>query len=219
MGLFNISSKYNQLERILLDSCSLTWSVSMGLGDSMARKAVKQALDEAIKESKDDGTYYLPRNFGDIIVGKIEVADPAIKECAEIIRKNIPKKKKEGVKDEDICWWWNLNEIERRIMSKEDEIARMAMFINEYEKYKEFPRDKATNKAGAKVRKFHPIYGDPDIKTFGTGDDRPLPYELKNRINMYIERRSIDKDELKKDIEESSSFNALIRREIRDGRV
>jgi hypothetical protein len=71
-----------------------------------------------------------------------------------------------------------------------------------------------------KVEKSLPIYGDPDDTSHKTGDDRPLPDELKNRINIYIEKRVRDNPEkYKNEIEESSTFNALIRKEIKAGNL
>jgi hypothetical protein len=76
-------------------------------------------------------------------------------------------------------------------------------------------KEKIAAMAAKKVRKFHPMYGDPDDTMHTKGDDRPLPYELKNRINIYIEKRAQkDPDKYKKEIENSSTFNSLIRREI-----
>jgi len=47
-----------------------------------------------------------------------------------------------------------------------------------------------------------------------------LPFELKDRINIYTQKRSqTDPEKFKNEIAESSSFNALIRKEIRNGKV
>ena len=44
--------------------------------------------------------------------------------------------------------------------------------------------------------------------------------ELRNRVNAYIEKRSkTDPEEYKKEIEKSTTFNALIRQEIRKGNI
>jgi hypothetical protein len=60
------------------------------------------------------------------------------------------------------------------------------------------------------------MYGDPADTSHRSGDDRPLPYELKDRINRYIEKRRLhDPEAYKQDIQISSSFNALVRKEIR----
>jgi len=48
----------------------------------------------------------------------------------------------------------------------------------------------------------------------------PLPFELKDRINIYIEKRAkSDPEKYKKDIESSSTFNALVRKEIQGGHI
>jgi len=70
------------------------------------------------------------------------------------------------------------------------------------------------------LRKHRAIFGNPDDITDITGKDRPLPYELKDRINIYIENKSQkEPEQFKKDIEKSSSFNALIRKEIKKGNI
>lgn len=162
----------------------------------------------------------MPQNLGDIIFGDAGSDNPTIKKIAESIRQKLSKKKAEGVKDEDVRWWWNLNDIERRIMLKQDDISRMTLFMSELEKSNEPSKEKAADKAAAKVRKFHPTYGDLDDTKHTTGDDRPLPYELKDRINIYIEKRARENSEkYKNEIEQSSTFNALIRKEIKAGNL
>ncbi|MDP2638789.1 MAG: hypothetical protein Q8P06_01315 [Candidatus Azambacteria bacterium] len=218
MGLFNFS-KYNDIEKALLDQYSQMMSM-MGMSSAEAKKMAGDMLDQAIEESKKEGTYYLPQNLGNIIFGDAGSDNQTIKNIAESIRQKLPKKKTEGVKDEDVRWWWNLNDIERRIMLKQDDIARMTLFMAELEKSNESSKEKAADKAAAKVRKFHPTYGDPDDTTHTTGDDRPLPYELKDRVNIYIEKRARENSEkYKNEIEQSSTFNALLRKEIKAGNL
>jgi len=218
MGLFNFL-KYNNIERALLDQYTQMMSM-MGGSSAEAKKMAGDMLDQAIEESKKEGTYYLPQNLGDIILGDAGSDNPTIKKIAENIRQKLPKKKAEGVKDEDIRWWWNLNDIERRIMLQVDDNIRGGTFIFELKKSNESSKEKAAEKAARKVRKFHPFYGDPDDTTHTTGEDRPLPYELKDRINIYIEKRVGDNSEkYKNEVEQSSSFNALIRKEIKAGNI
>jgi hypothetical protein len=216
MGFFNFS-KYNDVEKALLDQYMQMMSVTMG---AEAKKNVEDMLNQAIEESKAEGTYSLPQNLGDIIVGKAEADNETIKKIAESICQKLPRKKEESVTEDDVRWWWNLNDIERRMMLKQDEISRMALFINELQNSTESSKDKASEKAAVQVRKFHPAYGDPDDTTHTKGYDRPLPYELKDRINIYIEKRAqSDPDKYKKEIEQSSTFNALVRKEIRADKI
>ncbi|MCZ7398257.1 MAG: hypothetical protein O8C62_01020 [Candidatus Methanoperedens sp.] len=247
MGLFNFL-KYNNIEKALLNDYSQRLSkmgissteakrvcLVMGMphlpNDSMAgissadaKKMTEDMLDQAIEESKKGGTYYLPQNLGDIILGDAGSDNPPVKKIAESIRQKLPKIKKEGVRDEDVRWWWNLNDIERRIILKQENIARMTLFMSELEKSNESSKEKAAAKAAEKVRKFHPmydpIYGEPDDISHTTGDDKSLPCELKNRINIYIEKRAGGNlEKYKNEIEESSTFNALIRKEIKAGNL
>ncbi len=213
MGLFNFS-KYNDTEKALRDQYVQMMTITMGIDSSEALETVEGMLNQAIKESKKDYSYYLPQNFGDILLGDIDADNSKIKKTSEAVRKKLPRKKEEGVCDEDIRWWWNLNDIERRMMLKQDEVMKLALYMEELQKGKTY------EEAMAEVRKFHPVYGDPDDTTHTKGDDRPLPHELKDRINIYIEKRAqSDSEKYKKDIEQSSTFNALIRKEIKANNV
>jgi hypothetical protein len=68
------------------------------------------------------------------------------------------------------------------------------------------------------VAKRFPIYGDPEHLVLDTEGDRPLPFELKWRINRYIsERTRADPDEFQKEVEATTSLNALLRRALKQG--
>ena len=119
------------------------------------------------------------------------------------------------MRDEDIKWWWNLDGVERMMMLKVDELHRLVLFKKTVEE-----DGKTNDEAGAVVRKYHPIYGNPEDTTHTQGDDRPIPEELKDRINIYVEKRFTDNSEkFKKEIEQSSTFNALIRKEVRNNNL
>jgi DNA invertase Pin-like site-specific DNA recombinase len=71
--------------------------------------------------------------------------------------------------------------------------------------------------ATAKVFQLHPKYGDP---TTGEGHDRPLPPELKRRIMDYVERQyRADRNRFGERLRSETSFNALVRNEIRAGNL
>lgn len=199
MGFF---SKYNKIEKELLELYSKIFS-EMGLPD--ARKMTEDILDQVIESSKKEGRYDL-KNVGDVLLEK--EADSGK------VNQNFEDKRKEGVRDEDIRWWLNLNDIERMMMLKVDEFSCLSLFIKERE------GGKTKDEADIVVRKYHPIFGDLNDKTHGDGDNRPLPLELKNRINIYIEKKfKDDPEKYKKEIEQSSSFNALVRKEIKAGNL
>jgi hypothetical protein len=176
------------------------------MSPSQAKSTFRDMLKKAKEESQKEGTSTLARNFGDILLEK-ESTD-------EKTKLMLARKRKEGVRDEDIRWWWNLHDLERRIMLAVDNLHRMAMFIHSMEEGME------ENEAAARIRKYHPDYGNPEDTSHTCGDDRPLPYELKDRINIYIQKRSrTDPEEYKREIESSSSFNVLIRKEINKGNL
>jgi hypothetical protein len=177
----------------------------MGISSSQARKQFQELLQQAKEESVEENTASLPENFGDILLQK-EFTDANIKTMLE-------RKRAEGVNNGDIKWWWNLHDFERRIMLEVDDIFRAATFC----KLKE-EQGLNDEEAAKKLRKIFPVFGNSDDITRGAGADRPLPYELKDRINLYINKRSqYDLEELKNEIEEALSVNALIRMNIQKG--
>lgn len=212
MGLRDLFSSYNETQRALLELYSSMMIGTMASSEHEARRMAEDMLRQAIEESKKEGSYHLPHNFGDMLLGHVEANDAALRKAIEEMRRNLAKKKVEGVRNEDIRWWWNLNDVERRMMVKIDDLSRMALLLHERSNGKD------AAEAALTVRKFHPMYGDPQDTAHTSGDDRPLPYELKERINRYIEKRGkTDLEKFKAEIEESFTFNALVRKRIRAG--
>ena len=208
MGLFsNLFGSLSNLERQLEEYYVPTFQMMTGMPPTQARSAFRDILKQAKEEAKNEGTLNLPRNFGDILLEK-ESGDEKIKSM-------LAKKRKEGVTDKDIKWWWNTHDLERRIMLKVDDIHRLALFEKLREK-----EGLSVEEAARRIGKSFPVFGDPDDTTRTTGEDRPLPYELKDRINIYIEKRSqVDPEQFKKEIEGSSSVNSFIRKEISKGNI
>lgn len=219
MGIFNFL-KYSSKEKALIDEYAQMMRMTMGLSVSEAKKSAKEMLDTAIKMAKKEGSYYLPQNMGDIILGDADADNPIIKKVAVVLQEELPRKREEGVRDEDIRWWWNLNNVERMMMIVQDNNARFALYSYEIENSTETSQVNIAKKFAAKVRKFYPMFGNPDDNSLTDGDDRPLPHELKDRINIYIEKRvKTDIYKYKQEIEQSTTFNALIRKEIRAGKI
>ena len=68
--------------------------------------------------------------------------------------------------------------------------------------------------------KHAPVFGNPEDLRYFDGDDRPLPASLTHRIAVYTQsRRKKDPVEFKNALSASSSFNALVRQEMRAGRL
>ncbi|MDP1808210.1 MAG: hypothetical protein Q8L35_01585 [Actinomycetota bacterium] len=174
---------------------------------SEAESMFNDLLRDIKNESLSEGTSNLPANYGDVLLQK-EVND-------EETRLILSKKRTEGVRDEDIRSWWNMHDLERRMAIKVDDFYRMCFGIEEF---KQSTGD--LDEIAARIRKIFPIYGDPDDTSNTTGADTPLPYELKDRINKYIEKTmQTNAEKSKKEIKASSTYNAFVRKEIAKGNI
>jgi len=177
------------------------------ISSSEAQNIVRDLLKLAKEECQQEDTLKnLPQNFGNILLER--------ESTVEEIKSMLAKRRKEGVRDEDIRWWWNMHPLERKMMLKVDDVIKLSEFTR-------IQKEEGLNEeeAAKKVRKFHVIYGEPDDTTHTVGDDRPLPEELKDRIDIYIEKQTTNQEKFKKEIEESSTLNALLRKEIKKGNI
>jgi len=179
----------------------------VGMSPSQAKSAFRDIIQEAKEESLKEDSPDLPQNVGDFLLEK--------KSSDEKIRSILAKKRNEGIRDQDIRWWFNMHDLERRILLKVDDVSMRSLFTKLREQ-DGLSEDEATKG----IRKGYPVFGDPDDTSHSTGEDRPLPYELKNRINIFVQKRlQKDPEKFKKEIEESSTFNALVREEVKKGNV
>jgi len=176
---------------------------SMNMPEEVALEIFKNMAKEQKEAAHREGTDRLPESFGDILLER-EPTD-------EKVRETFASKRAEGVSDEDITLWWNMHDLERRLICKVDEMNRILLFE------KLVKDDSMTEPEAARmVAKRYPIYGDPDHLVLDTDDDRPLPFELKWRVNSYIlERMKVDPDHFHEELEASTSLNALLRPAIR----
>lgn len=220
MGIFDIFKGYKKSERVLLTLYTQIKKESLGFNDSEARKMAQEMLDCAISSSKEAGTYDLPSNFGDIIVNNTKTNDPFITKLAEEIRIKMSILKMDGVTDEDIRFWWNLSDVERFLVKEDDNRSKMLNFIINIKNSSEPSKELAAEKAAKKVKKLFPVYEDTSDQVEPQDDNRPLPIELKNRINNYIEKRlRIDSEKYREELFISTSCNAFFRKEIKAGRI
>lgn len=208
MGFFN---KYSQTEQELQKTYTILISKMVGFTESEARETATAYLDAAIKEAKKLGRYDYSDDFGDLILGVTATDNAIVAEDALKIQKELFAKKKDGVTDEDVRSWWNLSEVERGMILQIEDAARMATMISALR------QGKAEHKAAIQVRKCHPIYGNPKDTSVTHGNDRPLPIELKDRINKYIESQIINPIPYKNKVKETTSFNAFVRKIIEAG--
>ncbi len=197
-------NKESDLENQLVDLYATMRSSLLGLSKSEVQKIAKQMLLQAKEKVKQYRFDKLPLNFGDYILQK-EKEDPKFM--------NMTIKRKDGVQDADIKWFWNMHPLERCMLEVDDENARLAAFMHHSD------TGMSSGDAAKEVKKFHPMFGDPEDTQYAQGEDRLLPVELKDRINRWIEKNTANPQVFKNRLGIYSSMNAFIRAEIKGGNI
>ena len=193
---------WSEIEKRLEPQYVSFFQESMSMPEEVAREIFKAMAQQQTEAARIEGTDRFPESFGDILLER-EKTD-------EKVRDAFAPKRAEGVTDEDIAFWWNLHDLERRMICKVDEMNRILLF-------EKLVKDGVTEPEAARmVAKRFPVYGDPGHLVLETDDDRPLPFELKWRVNRYItERTTADPDRFHDEVEASTSLNALLRGAVR----
>lgn len=188
----------------------------MGLSQAEAVDSFNQLLEQCREEAIQEGFTRECFNQGDSLLDLETRKDP---EACRFLN----LRRKEGVRDEDIKDWWNLDEIERKLLDKIDAIQWGAMLKHTSAEN----RLEATEQIG----KYLPIYRPPvEPTTTQTSilspellsiieEEKPLPPELRFRVKEYIGRRSDDMPSFQRDIARYQCMNALVRDEIRNGNL
>ncbi len=177
----------------------------MSTGDALS--VVRSCIDTAKKEIRKEGTQRLPANYGDVLLQREKTDANVANELA--------KKRREGVTDEDIRVYWNASELWRRTT---DQLGQFLMYSAWKGLVKEGQSDE---EAALHVRRLFPYWGNPDDMSVASGDNRPLPIELSRREDAWTsrERQRIGDQAFQERCQSSSSYNAVIRAEIRAGRL
>jgi hypothetical protein len=196
---------WTEIEKRLEPQYVSFFQESMSMPEEVAREIFKTFAEEQKEAAHREGTDRFPEFFGRILLER--------EQTDEKVRNAFAPKRAEGVTDEDIALWWNMHDLERRMICKVDEMNRILLFeklvqgsgVTELE-------------AARMVAKRFPVYGDPDHLVLENEDDRPLPFELKWRVNRYItERTKADPEKFQKEVEATTSLNALLRRALKHG--
>lgn len=197
-------NKESDLENQLVDMYGTMKSSVLGLSKGEAQKIARQMLLQAKEKLSSIGFDKLPLNFGDHILQK-EKEDPKFM--------NMNVKRKDGVQDADIRWFWNMHPLERCMLEVDDETTRLTTYMH----YSELGM--SSENAAKEVRKFHPMFGNPEDTQHAQGDDRPLPAELKDRINRWVEKNMSNAQAFKDRLIHFSTMNSFIRAEIKAGNI
>lgn len=174
------------------------------------------------QEEQEDILTDLPRFFGDMIIKDTPPKnDPKAEKVFIHVKKRLPRLRNEGVTDRDIRWWWNMTSQERRQIILDHKTFRNTFFLEQFDQIKEQAPDEeaASRLAQALTNKNCPTYDD-DPNYFFKPDD-PLPYELKDRVDAYIDKitRFSGPEKLQELLEPYAYFNAFIREEIKNNKL
>lgn len=179
--------------------------VLLGYTDEQAREKVRNVIAECKAEAKKDGWEKLTDNYGDWLLENAKLGNIMAIKIVEKARRN-------GAKDEDIRNYWNMKEWERRLVIWYDNIYRIAGYeklVNE---------GLSEDLAVKKLNRSFPYYGDPDDTSKCSGEDRPLPYEIKDRVNSYMIKCGFSNiEEIEVKLGNYSSMNAFIMEEMMKG--
>jgi hypothetical protein len=177
--------------------------IEFGFEPREAKKAVKMLLKKAWKEYSK---LQAPEMSGDKIL-EMEKTDEEVKTI-------LAKKRNQGVRDDDLRWWWNMHDLEREM------IELSGLFLRNASYRRLIRLGKTEDKAMDRVRKNFVCFSHSARLPSVDNEEPIVPIELTKRIDEYLERRDTDDPEqYRKDLEEMGTLTALVRKEIANGKL
>ena len=174
-----------------------------GYSTADAERFVSDAIAMCKQQGIEEGTAKLPADFGDRLIEFARMGDP---KSQRIVAKAL----REGATEDDIKTWWNLPDLSRRMVLWSENTFRYAFFLSAMN-----DEGLSFEDAASRVHKTFSIYGDPDDTTKLTGESRPLPHELRGRVDSF--RHSRGPEGVVARINEFPSYNAFVRHAVRNG--
>lgn len=179
---------------------------AMGMSPDEAREAFGALVENAKEASRS-------KHLGDVDATRLT----NLAQTDPNIRMQIDWRTKEGVREEDFQWWWNMPDLERQILLQVDDTHRIGYY--EALRRSGVPKDEALQR----VRSTSALY----VEFLGENEDPndvhgPLPVELRARVIQFIEgEAALDPSGAlwREKVSRAGSFNAAIRREIRESNV
>ena len=197
----NLEEKYTQMISLL----------PTGMTFKQIRCKVKYAIRQCKEEAKREGADKLCDYYGEFLVR-------AAKEGNMEAKRIVDKARRDGATDDDIREFWNSGDLKRRLIRFYENYF-LVIIARRLQKPRISENEK--KEIELEVRKIFPVYGDPDDTSVSIGPNRPLPYELRTRVDKWRMRLIYEEGE-KKLIERAykySTFNALARAEILKGNL
>lgn len=204
MSIFSkcFKSSPETIERELENLYTKTYHGLTGESLEKSRNDVKNAIKICKERGKKERTDDLPDNFGNLLV---VAANEGESKALNIVN----RARDDGAKDEDIIEWWNLNDLQRRMVLWSEEVFRYSVFLSAREE------GLSADEAAIKVKKIFPMYGNPNNTSNSSGEDRPLSQELRGRIDEYRQKHGALA--IQEKTSGHTSYNAFIRAEIKRG--
>ncbi len=186
-------------EKAILLSYINTYTNTLGMDLRTAKKTAKINIIISKQIAINEGFYGLPPDYWKEIF-KME------KENKDDYRtKRYKRARQDGVKDEDIVYFFETHPVERYMMNETQSL------ININAKITGLKEGQSSEESTRFIRKNFPSYGDPLTElTYGGEEDRLLPHELIFKVNKNIFSYPIS-DKLKDNLKKFSSFNAYVR--------
>jgi len=197
-------NKDSEVEKKLIELYTGLLASVRNLSKNEAEKLARDMLQTAKQKMIESGQDKIATGFGKVILER-EKIDPGFM--------NMDVKRKDSVKDEDIIWFWNMHPLDRCMMEVDDETSRLAIFMH-------FLKEGADSEEAAnRLRKSYPMFGNPNDTKHTKGEDRPLPVELKDRVNKWVIKNKDDLKGTQDKLQQYLTMNAFIRAEIRAGNI
>lgn len=179
--------------------------------DELARADAKvlssHTIAMAIAAAKDDGTYWLPEDLGNLVLRGAAPEDSFLRQVIENLCDALPAKRADGMTDEDFTAFWNTTEIERRMhLLAMDEPNRVMHIDSRGEGPVAYTRQLQILMAFTFGR-----YGHPSAEADDRSPHRPLPYEIQNRVADTVDVSNWDFGDLRQRITGAGSLNAYYR--------
>ena len=211
----------SQIEKTLEEDYTNMFSQQpTGMTVAQVRPMVKDAIEGCKRDAAREGTDKLPDNYGDLLLKAAESGDPDAKKIVERARN-------EGCTDEDIREYWNLHDLQRRMVRLSEDFFRGALSLALADSKQKsgvsglsLSEEEKDDMVATLWKTFPKYRDDPTDTRFSSGDDRPLPHELRGRVDRWrIEMINEEPEKYKGMIDKYSSFNAMVRDEIRKGNL
>ncbi len=176
------------------------------MGDPTPESTVREMVQEALKRASRQTPSLSGKGAGQQLL-RLGAESPELQHYVKVCRDD-------GVHDDDFELWWSLHEVERQMVILDDERWTAHALVLEYKRSGELER--AADRV-ARHRVSYRSFLAPPAPAEPQGEDRHLPYELKDRVNRWIEGQERRPGPLFPP--QSSSANAYIRHLVRKGEI